>query len=88
MQREACASERRGIDFDATAVLQAYQVEITYPLGKGSFAGSADLVACTAGADSIFVANDRDDGTLTFARTYDIDVGDKTMWWMGMLALG
>jgi hypothetical protein len=27
------------------------------------------------------------DGTLTFARTYDIDVGDKIMWWMGMVAL-
>lgn len=26
-------------------------------------------------------------GKLTFARTYDIDVGDKTMWWMGMVAL-
>jgi len=27
------------------------------------------------------------DGTLTFARTYDIDVGDRIMWWMGMVAL-
>jgi 6-phosphogluconolactonase len=26
-------------------------------------------------------------GTLTFVRTYDIDVGDKTMWWMGMVPL-
>jgi len=26
-------------------------------------------------------------GKLTFARTYDIDVGDKTMWWMGMVPL-
>jgi len=26
-------------------------------------------------------------GTLTFARTYDIDVGDKAMWWMGMVPL-
>ena len=26
-------------------------------------------------------------GKLTFARTYDIDVGDKTMWWMGMMSL-
>ena len=25
------------------------------------------------------------DGTLTLARTYDIDVGDETMWWMGMV---
>src|SRR5246127_4247073 len=28
-----------------------------------------------------------DDGKLTFARKYDIDVGDKTMFWMGMVAL-
>lgn len=27
------------------------------------------------------------DGTLTLAHTYDIDVGDKTMWWMGMVPL-
>ena len=27
------------------------------------------------------------DGQLTLARTYDIDVGDKTMWWMGMVPL-
>lgn len=26
-----------------------------------------------------------DDGKLTFARTYDIDVGKRTMWWMGMV---
>ena len=26
-------------------------------------------------------------GKLTFARAYDIDVGDKTMWWMGMVSL-
>ena len=28
-----------------------------------------------------------DDGKLTFARTYDIDVGDKTMFWMGVVPL-
>jgi hypothetical protein len=50
--------------FDATAALQGYQVEVTYPLAKGGFAGSADGVACTANGDVIFVANDRDDGTL------------------------
>jgi 6-phosphogluconolactonase len=27
------------------------------------------------------------DGKLTFARKYDIDVGDKTMFWMGMVPL-
>ena len=28
-----------------------------------------------------------DDGKLTFARKYDVDVGVKTMFWMGMVAL-
>jgi hypothetical protein len=28
-----------------------------------------------------------DDGKLTFARGYDIDVGDKLMFWMGMVPL-
>jgi 6-phosphogluconolactonase len=27
-----------------------------------------------------------DDGKLDYVRKYDIDVGDKTMWWMGMVA--
>ena len=27
------------------------------------------------------------DGKLTFVRKYDIDVGDKTMFWMGMVGL-
>jgi 6-phosphogluconolactonase (cycloisomerase 2 family) len=26
-----------------------------------------------------------DDGRLTLARAYDIDVGERTMWWMGMV---
>ena len=28
-----------------------------------------------------------DDGKLEFVRKYDIDVGDRTMWWMGMVPL-
>jgi 6-phosphogluconolactonase (cycloisomerase 2 family) len=28
-----------------------------------------------------------EDGKLTFARKYDVDVGDKTMFWMGMVPL-
>ena len=28
-----------------------------------------------------------DDGKLTFVRKYDIDVSDKTMFWMGMVPL-
>jgi hypothetical protein len=29
-----------------------------------------------------------DDGKLTLARTYDVDVAGKTMFWMGMVPLG
>jgi 6-phosphogluconolactonase len=28
-----------------------------------------------------------DDGKLTFVRKYDVDVGDKSMFWMGMVPL-
>jgi 6-phosphogluconolactonase len=28
-----------------------------------------------------------DDGTLDFVRKYDVEVGERTMWWMGMAAL-
>jgi hypothetical protein len=28
-----------------------------------------------------------DDGKLAFVRTYDVDVGGKTMFWMGMVPL-
>jgi 6-phosphogluconolactonase len=28
-----------------------------------------------------------EDGRLDFVRKYDVDVGDKTMFWMGMVAL-
>lgn len=27
------------------------------------------------------------DGRLTYTRTCDIDVGDRTMWWMGLVPL-
>jgi len=44
-----------------------------------------DAVKTIAAGLSIFRIGD--DGKLTFARTYDIDVGDKTMFWMGMVPL-
>ena len=28
-----------------------------------------------------------DDGRLDFVRKYDVDVGDRTMFWMGMVRL-
>ncbi len=44
-----------------------------------------DAVKTIAAGLSIFRIGD--DGKLTFARTHDIDVGDKTMFWMGMVPL-
>src|SRR5712672_322939 len=44
-----------------------------------------DAVKTVAAGLSIFRIGD--DGKLAFARTYDIDVGDKTMFWMGMVPL-
>jgi 6-phosphogluconolactonase (cycloisomerase 2 family) len=44
-----------------------------------------DGVKTVAAGLSVFRMGD--DGKLTFARTYDIDVGDKLMFWMGMVPL-
>jgi 6-phosphogluconolactonase (cycloisomerase 2 family) len=44
-----------------------------------------DAVKTLAAGLSVFRIGD--DGKLTFARNYDIDVGDKTMFWMGMVPL-
>jgi 6-phosphogluconolactonase len=44
-----------------------------------------DTVKTLAAGLSVFRIGD--DGKLTFVRTYDIDVGDKTMFWMGMVPL-
>jgi 6-phosphogluconolactonase len=44
-----------------------------------------DAVKSIAAGLSVFRMGD--DGKLTFARIYDIDVGDKMMFWMGMVPL-
>jgi 6-phosphogluconolactonase (cycloisomerase 2 family) len=44
-----------------------------------------DAVKTVAAGLTVFRIGD--DGKLTFARTYDIDVGDKLMFWMGMVPL-
>ena len=44
-----------------------------------------DNVRTVSAGLSVFRMNE--DGRLTVARTYDIDVGDKIMWWMGMVPL-
>jgi 6-phosphogluconolactonase len=44
-----------------------------------------DAVRTVAAGLSVFRVGD--DGKLTFARSYDVDVGDKLMFWMGMVPL-
>jgi 6-phosphogluconolactonase (cycloisomerase 2 family) len=44
-----------------------------------------DRVRTVSAGLSVFRMNE--DGRLALARTYDIDVGDKSMWWMGMVPL-
>jgi 6-phosphogluconolactonase (cycloisomerase 2 family) len=44
-----------------------------------------DTVRTVPAGLSVFRMNE--DGRLTAARTYDIDVGDKSMWWVGMVPL-
>ena len=44
-----------------------------------------DTVRTVSAGLSVFRMNE--DGRLTVARTYDIDVGDKSMWWVGMMSL-
>jgi 6-phosphogluconolactonase len=44
-----------------------------------------DAIKTLAAGLSVFRIGD--DGRLTFVRTYDIDVGDKSMFWMGMVRL-
>jgi 6-phosphogluconolactonase len=36
---------------------------------------------------SLAVFRIHDDGRLDFVRKYDVDVGDRTMFWMGMFGL-
>lgn len=66
--------------FSATAELQGLDVDVAYPLGKGGFTGSADGVVCSSTGDGIFVANDRDDGTMAlleasaFALTFPFEI--------------
>jgi 6-phosphogluconolactonase len=44
-----------------------------------------DKVRTVSAGLSVFRMNE--DGRLSVARTYDIDVGDKSMWWVGMVPL-
>ena len=46
---------------------------------------AARYVRTVSAGLSVFRMNE--DGRLTFTRTYDIDVGDKVMWWVGMVPL-
>ena len=44
-----------------------------------------DNVRIVSAGLSVFRINA--DGTLALARIYNIDAGDSTMWWMGMVPL-
>jgi len=44
-----------------------------------------DAITTVPAGLSVFPVGD--DGKLTFVRKYDIDVRDKTMFWMGMVPL-
>jgi 6-phosphogluconolactonase len=46
-----------------------------------------DVAAIRTVPASLAVFRIRDDGKLDFIRKYDVDVGDKTMFWMGMVRL-
>jgi len=48
---------------------------------------ASNMVALYANVGVDLTHYDVDDGQLTFMRKYDIDVGDKTMFWMGMVLL-
>ena len=54
-------------------------------LGRAVHVRDGDAVKTIPAGLSVFRMGD--DGKLTFARTYDIDVGDKTMFWMAMVPL-
>jgi hypothetical protein len=66
---------------NASAPIDALQLQVTYPTAKGSFTGSADGVACsTTASGAQFFANDLDDGTLilivgsAFDLTFPFDI--------------
>jgi hypothetical protein len=46
----------------ASAALQAFQIQVSYPVAKGSFVGSADDVSCTSDGAGIFTKNENDAG--------------------------
>jgi hypothetical protein len=48
----------------ASAAVQAFQLRVSYPMGKGSFDGSFENVGCTSSGGGIFTKNDNDAGTL------------------------
>jgi hypothetical protein len=68
-------------NFTATAGIQGFQVNVTYPTAKGSFTGSGSGVACTAtGGGGILTKNDKDDGNLVLSEagtdnlTFPVDI--------------
>jgi hypothetical protein len=52
----------------ATAPLQAFQIQVSYPVAKGSFVGSGADVSCTSDGAGVFTKNENDAaGTLVLS---------------------
>ena len=76
---ETRAIHPRTFHIDPSGRVMVVQHNLPVPVREGN-----DVRIVPAGL-SVFRIGD--DGKLTFARAYDVDVGDKTMFWMGMVAL-
>ncbi len=65
---------------ETAVAFEGFHLEVSYPLAKGGFVGSADGVACSTNGGGFFIANDRDDGTMAlieasaFALSFPIDI--------------
>src|SRR5216110_97065 len=69
----------RKFQFDPSGRLLVAQHNLPVDVREG------DSVKTVPAGLSVFRIGD--DGKLTFVRAYDVDVGDKTMFWMGMVPL-
>src|SRR6266851_4415762 len=76
---ETRAIHPRTFHIDPSGRLLVAQHNLPVPVREG------DAIRTLPAGLSVFRIGE--DGTLTFERKYDIDVGDKTMFWMGMVPL-
>ena len=55
--------------------------ELVIALGKHARTYDSEFILIPQNGNELLTA----DGRLDFVRSYDIDVGNRTMWWMGMV---